>query len=77
LDHSKIVIKDGKLDGLDPQIEALKKSDAYLFDAVETKPQIDRFGNPINQQQPGTGNETAAEIAARYVGKEAIDKISK
>ena len=77
LDHSKIVIKDGKLDGLDPQIEALKKSDAYLFDAVETKPQIDRFGNPINQQQPGTGNETAAEIAARYVGKEAIDKITK
>jgi hypothetical protein len=76
LDHSKIVIKDGKLDGLDPQIEALKKSDAYLFD-IEQKPQIDRFGNPINQQQPGTGNETAAEIAARYVGKEAIDKITK
>jgi len=74
LDHAKISIKDGKLDGLDSQLEALKKSDAYLFD-VEQKPQVDRFGNPITGPTGASGKE-AAEIAAKYVGQEAIDKLN-
>ncbi|MDD3958033.1 MAG: phage scaffolding protein [Candidatus Izemoplasmatales bacterium] len=73
LDLTKLVVKDGKLDGLDPQLEALKKSDPYLFD-VEQKPQVDRFGNPITQQQQGGGQETAADLAAKYIGKEAVEK---
>lgn len=75
LDLEKVVVKDGKLDGLDSQIEALRKSDAYLFDTVETKPQIDRFGNPIQPQPTGGQPKTAAEIAAEYVGKAAVDKV--
>ena len=69
LDLEKLVVKDGKLDGLDAQIESLKKSDAYLFDAVETRPQVDRFGNPI-QGQPSGGGKTAVDIAAELLGHE-------
>lgn len=32
LQRDKITVKDGKLEGLSDQVEALKKSDAYLFD---------------------------------------------
>lgn len=32
LEHEKIVLKDGKLEGLDAQLEALRKSDSFLFD---------------------------------------------
>lgn len=32
LDNDKIIFKDGQLSGVTEQIEALKKSDAYLFD---------------------------------------------
>ena len=74
LDLEKVVIKDGKLDGLDSQIEALKKSDPYLFDVVETKPQVDRFGNPITQQQPGGGQTPDAyDIAAKYMDAKSLE----
>ena len=74
LDLEKVVVKDGKLDGLDSQIEALKKSDPYLFDAVETKPQVDRFGNPITQQQPGGGQiPDAYGIAAKYIDEKSLE----
>jgi phage-related minor tail protein len=47
LDHSKITFKDGKIEGLNEQIEALKKSDAYLFD--EANPGVPpKAGGKVN-----------------------------
>ena len=38
LDMEKVILNDGKLTGLEEQIEALKESDAYLFDIEDTEP---------------------------------------
>lgn len=44
LDTSKLSLKDdGTVDGLDTALDALKKSDSYLFENVETKPQGNGF----------------------------------
>lgn len=44
LDTSKLSLKDdGTVEGLDAALDALKKSDGYLFENVETKPQGDGF----------------------------------
>lgn len=57
--------KDGKLEGFDEQIEALRKSDAYLFDTVTKKQR--GSGDP----EPGDGEYTdpgeAPENYADYV----------
>ena len=52
LEHEKIALKDGKLDGLDAQLEAIKKTDGYLF-VEKTNP------NPSN-----AGRETAPPFNA-------------
>jgi hypothetical protein len=47
LDHTKITFKDGKIEGLNEQVEALKKSDAYLFD--EANPGVPpKAGGKVN-----------------------------
>lgn len=66
LDLSKVGVKDGKLDGLDPLLQALKTSDPYLFEA-EIKPQLDRMGNPINK---GAGFDQTVEEKAAAIAKE-------
>ena len=78
LEHDKIVLKDGKLDGLDSQLEALKKSDPYLFEAVQ-QPKVDAFGKPIetkgNPDGSGSVSQEAVDLASKYVSKSALEKI--
>lgn len=55
LDNEKIVLKDGKFEGLNEQIEALKKSDSYLF---ELGPEKDGIGKtPGGGKTPPSGLE--------------------
>lgn len=52
MDYGKLKLKDdGTIDGLD--LEALKKSEPYLFEAVKT--------NIIGGGDPGGGNEPSAD----------------
>lgn len=80
LDNEKIKLNGGKLEGIDEQIEALKKSDPYLFD-VAVQPKVDAFGRPIVTNQPPVpgGKETvtqeAIDLAAKYVSKSAVEKV--
>lgn len=61
IDKSKLTLKDdGTVDGLDEALEAIKKSDAYLFEQVETKPQ--GTGNPGGSG--GNLNPDAPEVKA-------------
>lgn len=54
MDLSKVKIgEDGKLSGFDEQLEALKKSDAYLFDADKpAKPQFVGFRPGVSTAMP-------------------------
>lgn len=63
LDHSKIVLKGEKLDGFEEQIEALRKSEDYLFLPKQNpSPQAaGREANPPANQGNGTGKTTAFE----------------
>lgn len=62
LDMSKVKIgEDGKLSGFDEQIEALKKSDAYMFD-VEQQTQQQQFTG----FQPGASSTVPNSTAAGY-----------
>ena len=59
LDTSKITYgEDGTVSGLKEQIEALKKSDGYLFDEEQkqdstSQPQFPSWGNPANPNNGG------------------------
>lgn len=61
LDMSKVKLgEDGKLSGFDEQIEALKKSDAYMFDVQQqTQQQFTGF-------QPGASSTVPNSTAAGY-----------
>lgn len=62
LDHTKIEFKDGKLIGATEQLEALKASDAYLFDLEQQQGSYIPPAAGIKPgQQPG-GNGRTAEI---------------
>ncbi len=69
LDLDKVSFDDkGKLSGLDDQLEALKKSDSYLFNSNETKEpnsqdgiQIFPTGNPTGEGQD-EGNSIVSKI---------------
>jgi len=52
LDATKIEYKDGKLNGLDDQIETLKKSDAYLFNFSTANDEAGR--DPKGNKQTNT-----------------------
>lgn len=56
LDNEKIVVKDGQIVGLNEQLEALKKSDAYLFNETQPKPS-GKGGNPLNPPSGGGTND--------------------
>lgn len=53
LNYENIQLEDGKLNGLDEQLTALKESDSYLFDSKEedSKPQKRTVapGDPVNE----------------------------
>lgn len=61
--------EDGTIKGLAEQIEALQKSDAYLFDIVATKPQVKgakpgESGNEDGDHKVDTSKMTYSELAA-------------
>ncbi|MBP2057165.1 chromosome segregation ATPase [Lactobacillus colini] len=67
LDQETINFEDGKLSGLDKQLEGLKKSDDYLFTSQEKKPQVSftASGNPsnaTNTKQPSLVDKIAARM---------------
>ncbi len=68
IDDVKVI--DGKLDGLEKQLEALKTSDAYLFEInnqqKDDQTKKDKFGNPIQESNGGTTAEEAEALAAKY-----------
>ena len=54
IDRSKLTVKDdGTVDGIDSLLDGLKKSDAYLFEQVETRPAGN--GNPGGSGKPSGG----------------------
>ena len=60
LDMSKVKMgEDGKLSGFDEQIEALKKSDSYMFDVEQQTQQFTGF-------QPGASSTVPNSTAAGY-----------
>lgn len=60
LDDAKIKLgEDGKLSGLDEQIEALKKSDGYMFEVSEPQQQFTGF-------QPGASSTVPNSAQAGY-----------
>lgn len=62
LDMSKVKMgEDGKLSGFDEQIEALKKSDAYMFDVQDQQQQQQFTGF-----QPGASSTVPNSAAAGY-----------
>ena len=73
LDHSKIEYKDGALKGITEQIDALKKSDPYLFADDESNGggfQAGRQQGGAHQQQQGKGgiDPTSPLFAAFNLG---------
>ena len=70
IDTEKVSVqKDGTLDGLTDQIEAVKKSDSYLFDAENAGQPIKFDGNFGNGDNNAAGKDgIASRIAARFIG---------
>lgn len=64
LDMSKVKLgEDGKLSGFDEQIEALKKSDAYMFDVQQQQQQTQQ---QFTGFQPGASSTVPNSTAAGY-----------
>jgi len=56
IDESKLVVKDGKIEGLDDQLAELRKTDSYLFDEVQIVPKkVGRETDPNNPNIIATG----------------------
>ena len=68
IDTDKVSVKkDGTLDGLTDQLDAVKKSDGYLFETDEPKNRINIGGNFSNNDNTDTGKDSiASHIAARF-----------
>lgn len=63
IDKSKLTLKDdGTVDGLAEALEAIKKSDGYLFEQIETKPQGN--GNPGGSDSGGAPTSSVANEVA-------------
>ena len=60
-----ITEKDGKLEGLAEQIEALQKSDAYLFDATDTNVQRGGFSGNQDLTNANRSNNDIINAAIR------------
>lgn len=64
LDMSKVKLgEDGKLSGFDEQIEALKKSDSYMFDVQQQQQQTQQ---QFTGFQPGASSTVPNSTAAGY-----------
>ena len=72
IDTDKVSVKkDGKLDGLTDQLDAIKQSDGYLFESDEPKNRINIGGNFSNDDNSDTGkDDIASHIAARFAKSE-------
>lgn len=68
LDDSKITFAEGKLSGLNEQVDAIRKSDAYLFSEVKMK-----SGNET--PPPNPGKTEADKWAEEFSGGSAKDNI--
>ncbi|WP_251548323.1 phage scaffolding protein [Limosilactobacillus caecicola] len=68
IDTDKVSVKkDGTLDGLSDQLDAVKKSDGYLFDTNESQNRINIGGQFSNDDNTETGkDDVASHIAARF-----------
>lgn len=68
IDTDKVSVKkDGTLEGLTDQLDAVKKSDGYLFDTDKPKSRINIGGNFSNNDNTDTGKDSiASHIAARF-----------
>ncbi len=68
IDTDKVSVKkDGKLDGLTDQLDAIKQSDGYLFESDEPKSRINIGGNFSNNDNTNTGKDNiASHIAQRF-----------
>ena len=67
VDMDKVSVNDGKLEGLDDQIDALKKSDAYLFeDAPSERGGVPSGGEPAGKT--GTNADMNAFIRSNAHG---------
>lgn len=64
IDNEKLVYKDGKFEGLNEQLEELKKTDAYLFQVEQVK----AGGEPT----PPKSNETSWSNLANDSGKNSL-----
>lgn len=63
LDTSKMTVKDdGTIDGFDAALDGLKKSDSYLFENVETKPE----GNGFQTGAPNPDTPEAKTVADAF-----------
>jgi hypothetical protein len=63
LDTSKLSLKDdGTVEGLEAALDALKKSDSYLFEQVETKPE----GNGFHSGAPNPDTPDAKAVADAF-----------
>ena len=68
IDQSKITENNGQFYGLNEQIEALKQTDAYLFeDKQASSGGVDPHNDP-NSQKPGT-NEQVNDMIRRAAGR--------
>lgn len=63
LDTAKLSLKDdGTVDGLDASLESLKKSDGYLFEQAETKPE----GTGFHSGAPNPDTPEAKQVADAF-----------
>lgn len=64
------VKKDGTLDGLTDQLDALKQSDGYLFGQTEQQGRINIGGKFGNDDTPQVKDDVASRIAERFAKAE-------
>ena len=71
LDTEKVSVgKDGTLDGLTDQLDALKQSDGYLFEQTEQQGRINIGGKFGNDDTPQVKDDVASRIAERFAKAE-------
>ena len=71
LDTEKVSVgKDGTLDGLTDQLDALKQSDGYLFEQTEQPGRINIGGKFGNDDTPQVKDDVASRIAERFAKAE-------
>lgn len=71
LDTEQVSVgKDGTLDGLTDQLDALKQSDGYLFEQTEQQGRINIGGKFGNDDIPQVKDDVASRIAERFAKAE-------